>query len=104
MSQRQKTLPKSEVWEQSADCGVCERHVYAQVFFRPSHADEEFTEICDKETTEYLTKVFDLNKIDFKVPLIFGSLINDWKSVQPMLYMNNYGLNYVIPKTKPNPD
>ena len=21
-----------------------------------------------------------------------------------MLYMNNYGLNYVIPKTKPNPD
>jgi len=71
-------------------CHICERHSYVQIFYRAAAAEQEFSEIRDQRLCSKLIEFYGLDKSEFKVPIIFGSLIGNWKKWMPMLFITHY--------------
>ena len=39
--------------------------------------------------------MYNLEKSDFKVPIIFGSLIGHWNETRPMVFTSHFSLNFL---------
>ena len=48
-------------------------------------------------------KFYDLDKSEFKVPIILGPMVNKWKSTLPMLFVDHYAQYLTLPQTKVDP-
>ena len=94
--------PNPMKWEvpRAQKCFICERHVPIQIFFNTATANDEWMRINDVSQRDFLIKTYKLDKTEFKVPLVFGSLIecdNDrLLQTVPMIYTANYALSFIL--------
>lgn len=90
-------FPPVSNWKQPVNhnCYVCERQTNIWIFYRPELAFKEFTRIKDQAVVDSLIQMYKLDVSKFNVPIIFGSLLDQWKTTRPMVYASHYSLNFL---------
>ena len=74
--------------------------MYIQLYFVPGQAHKDFTEITNQTLSKKLLQFYDLENSEFKVPIILGALVDNWKKTLPMIFITHYAQFLTLPHTK----